>query len=61
MTEQPTGADETHWSTGDPQVDDAISRLGELDKRDLNEHADVLDTIHSDLADVLDDAAFAIS
>jgi hypothetical protein len=45
------------WSTGDARVDDAVARLGVLDERDLDEHADVYDAIHSDLADVLDDAA----
>ena len=44
------------WFTGDPRVDDAVARLADLDDRDLDEHADVYDTIHSDLADVLDDA-----
>jgi hypothetical protein len=45
------------WSTGDSRVDDAVARLRDLDERDLDEHADVYDTIHSDLADVLDDAS----
>jgi hypothetical protein len=50
------GEDDT-LSTGDSRVDDAVSRLSDLDERDLDEHADVYDAIHSDLADVLDDAA----
>ncbi len=49
-------SDEAAWSTGDARVDDAVARLGDLDERDLDEHADVYDTIHGDLADVLDDA-----
>jgi hypothetical protein len=49
------GEDDT-LSTGDSRVDGAVSRLSDLDERDLDEHADVYDTIHSDLADVLDDA-----
>ena len=39
------------------RVDDAVARLADLDARDLDEHADVYDTIHGDLSDVLDDAA----
>ena len=37
-------------------MDEAVSRLDDLDERDVDEHADVYDTIHGDLADVLDDA-----
>jgi len=48
--------DSSVWSTGDARVDDAVGRLGELDNRDLVEHADVFDAIQRDLADVLDDA-----
>jgi hypothetical protein len=58
MTEEPQGEPEaeTPWSTGDERVDEAVSRLDDLDERELDEHADVYDTIHGDLADVLDDA-----
>ena len=44
------------WSTGDTRVDDAVARLEGLDERDLNEHVEVYDSVHRDLADVLDDA-----
>ncbi len=44
------------WSTGDARVDDAVARLEGLDERDLNEHVEVYDSVHRDLADVLDDA-----
>jgi hypothetical protein len=58
MTEEPQAEPEveTPWSTGDERVDEAVSRLDDLDQRDVDEHADVYDTIHGDLADVLDDA-----
>jgi hypothetical protein len=58
MTEEPQAEPEaeTPWSTGDERVDQAVSRLDDLDERDVDEHADVYDTIHGDLADVLDDA-----
>ncbi len=47
---------DTAWSTGDPRVDTAVSRLDGLDDRDIHEHVDVYDSVHRDLADVLDDA-----
>ena len=55
---EPAGAveDDAAWSTGDARVDEAVGRLDELEARDLDEHADVYDTIHGDLADVLNDA-----
>ena len=55
---EPTGGvgDDAAWSTGDARVDEAVGRLDELEARDLDEHADVYDTIHGDLADVLNDA-----
>ena len=58
MTEEPQAEPEadTPWSTGDERVDEAVARLDDLDERDVDEHADVYDTIHVDLADVLDDA-----
>ena len=58
MTEEPQAEPEadTPWSTGDERVDEAVARLDDLDERDVDEHADVYDTIHGDLADVLDDA-----
>ena len=58
MTEEPQAEPEadTPWSTGDERVDQAVARLDDLDERDVDEHADVYDTIHGDLADVLDDA-----
>lgn len=49
-------ADAVAMSTGDARVDDAVGQLDELDDRDLDEHTDVYDAIHADLADVLDDA-----
>jgi hypothetical protein len=63
MTEEPQAEPEadTPWSTGDEQVDEAVARLDDLDERDVDEHADVYDTIHGDLADVLDDAGSAES
>jgi hypothetical protein len=42
--------------TGDARVDAAVARLDDIGERDLHEHADVFNTIHVDLADVLDDA-----
>lgn len=65
MTEEPTTqvppADEASdtWSTGDERVDEAVARLDDLDERDVDEHADVYDTVHGDLAAVLDDAGSA--
>jgi hypothetical protein len=58
MTEEPQAEPEadTPWSTGDERVDEAVAQLDDLDERDVDEHADVYDTIHGDLADVLDDA-----
>jgi hypothetical protein len=58
MTEEPQAEPEaeTPWSTGDERVDQAVSRLDDLDEHEVDEHADVYDTIHGDLADVLDDA-----
>ena len=58
MTEEPQTEPETDtpWSTGDERVDEAVARLDDLDERDVDEHADVYDTIHGDLADMLDDA-----
>ncbi len=52
----PSGSEDSTWSTGDARVDDAVGRLDDLDERDLDDHADVYDTIHGDLAGVLDDA-----
>jgi len=57
---EPAGSDQeeqdTAWSTGDPRVDRALARLDGLDDRDIHEHVDVYDSVHRDLADVLDDA-----
>ena len=44
-------------STGDPAVDEALTRLTELDERDLSRHAEVYDDIHSSLRAALDGAA----
>ncbi len=52
----PADAADTDWSTGDTRVDDAVARLDSLDERDVHEHVDVYDSVHHDLADVLDDA-----
>ncbi len=52
----PTDRPDGGWSTGDTRVDDAVARLEGLDERDLHEHVDVYDSVHRDLADVLDDA-----
>ena len=48
MTEEPQAEPEadTPWSTGDERVDEAVARLDDLDERDVDEHADVYDTIH---------------
>ncbi|MFY9915160.1 MAG: hypothetical protein WAK18_10860 [Nocardioidaceae bacterium] len=51
-----TDRPDSGWSTGDTRVDDAVARLEGLDERDLNEHVEVYDSVHRDLADVLDDA-----
>jgi len=50
---------DTQFSTGDPQVDDALSRLDGLDDRPLDEHADVYTDIHRSLGAVLDGTAGA--
>ena len=61
MTEVPRdeAGDTESWSTGDVRVDEAVARLDDLDERDVDEHADVYDTVHGDLAAVLDDAGSA--
>ena len=53
------GVNEDHgadagFSTGDAAVDQALSKLDELDERDLDEHADVYSDIHRSLGSVLD-------
>lgn len=45
--------------TGDPRVDDAGSRLADLDGLDLHEHADVFQDVHDRLRAVLADDASA--
>jgi hypothetical protein len=40
-------------STGDPRVDAALTRLDELDRLDVTEHAGVVDDIHRALQDTL--------
>ena len=44
-------------STGDGEVDTALERLGELDARPVDEHADVYEDIHRRLGSVLDGPA----
>ena len=40
-------------STGDPRVDAALTRLGELDRLNVTEHAGVVEEIHRALQDTL--------
>lgn len=42
-------------SVGDPKVDAAVSRLRDLDKRDVDEHAAVYERAHEALRQALDD------
>ena len=45
--------------TGDPRVDDAGSRLTDLEGLDLHDHADVFQDVHDRLRAVLSDDASA--
>lgn len=40
-------------STGDPRVDEALTRLSELDETPVQEHAPVVEEIHRALQDTL--------
>ena len=40
-------------STGDPRVDEAVARLGELDGAPLDEHPVILGQVHDRLREVL--------
>jgi hypothetical protein len=42
------------FSTGDFEVDQALTKLDNLDERPLDEHADVYADIHRSLGSVLD-------
>jgi hypothetical protein len=42
------------FSTGDTEVDAALGRLDELDRRPVDEHAAVYDDLHRRLGSVLD-------
>jgi hypothetical protein len=46
-------AEETPQATGDPRVDAAIGRLGELDELPVSDHPGVYERIHERLVDVL--------
>jgi hypothetical protein len=45
----------TQDATGEPRVDAALARLGELAGLPVTEHARVFDDVHQRLADVLDE------
>jgi hypothetical protein len=51
-----TEQDAAALSTGDRTVDQALARLGELDSRDLAQHAEVYDDIHDSFRAALDAA-----
>jgi hypothetical protein len=53
LTEEPERPDE---SAPDPRLEQALSRLGELDDLDVAEHAGRYDEIHRTLAGALEDA-----
>ena len=40
-------------TTGDPRVDEALSRLGELAELPVSEHPPVFESVHASLVDVL--------
>jgi sirohydrochlorin ferrochelatase len=44
-------------SLGDPRVDAAVERLGELRERPVGDHVEVFDDIHQRLRHALEDAA----
>jgi hypothetical protein len=46
-------AEETLQATGEPRVDAALGRLGELDELPVSEHPGVYERIHERLVDVL--------
>jgi hypothetical protein len=51
-TGTPTGAGEPD-STGDDRVDQALTRLAELDDRPVHDHAAVVEEVHRALQDAL--------
>ena len=54
-SEEPTQAEDSALTTADPRVDDALSRLAEVDALPLGEQVEVYADIHRRLAGVLSD------
>jgi hypothetical protein len=53
---EPANQEATSSSTGDAAVDRVVTKLDELDDRELTEHAEVYEEIHESLRAALDDA-----
>jgi hypothetical protein len=48
-----TAEESTVETTGDERVDQALTRLTELDNRDVSDHAAVVEDVHRSLQDAL--------
>jgi len=51
--EESDASQETRQATGEPRVDAALGRLGELDELQVSEHPRVYERVHEQLVDVL--------
>lgn len=51
----------TPEATGEPRVDEALRRLGELDDLPVSEHPPVFERVHSSLVDVLGELRSGVS
>jgi hypothetical protein len=52
---EPVPAAEWRQATGEPRVDDALRRLGELTELPVSDHPAVFERVHARLSDVLDE------